>query len=352
MSRKRSTTATLTTIAQHLNCSIATVSRALHNGHKLNPETVRRVEDAAQTMGYTSPPRRVKESALHHNILTLTQSSNSRTNQDYLVGMSRASISLNLSILSHHLDAKHCADILVPAQQPMPMRQRLVDGLVLIHRWPDEVVQALSRQWPLVSIIHEYPDVEVDYVGVDDRLGFYRILRHLHDGGHRRVGFFGLCPEISWSRARFAAYVEGLIYFGWAYHPEDAVKISLEKAQAPHRFDMAVLGPYVQAQMQQGVDAWVCSSIVTAYSLCHYLLDQGVRIPEQVAVVGYHAQCEQPPGLPQLTSTRVDDEELGACSLRRLIHRLYHPKEPSRSILLPPELVMGETSRWQVNGKT
>ncbi len=151
--------------------------------------------------------------------------------------MSRASVMLNLAILSHHITMEECQGILNPGHQPTAMKAGLVEGLVLIHRWPTEVALRLSHKWPTVSIVHHYPETSIDHIGIDDRTGVAALMSHLYRGGHRRIGFFGLCREMSWACFRFAAYVESLMRMGLSYEPQNVVEVSLADAMAPVTFE-------------------------------------------------------------------------------------------------------------------
>ena len=124
--------------------------------------------------------------------------------------MNRASVALNVSILSHHLHEEECESILNPKFQPPALRSGLVDGLILIHRWPQEVTRPLAEKLPTVAIIHHYPEAPLDHIGIDDGIGMASLVEHLYSTGARRIGFFGLCRQMSWSCSRYAAYIEAL----------------------------------------------------------------------------------------------------------------------------------------------
>ena len=68
-------------------------------------------------------------------------------------------------------------------------------------------------------------------------------------------------------------------------------------------------------------------------------------MPEDVALTGYHKGGFTLPDVPNITSTIIQDEDLGEAALRRLMHRFTHPAESQRSILLPVALSQGVTTR-------
>ena len=313
MPRRPSSNVNLAAIAKQLGISISTASRALRNADGIRDETRTQVLEAAEALGYKFSRRNTVEADTQpHHIMALAQCCSPHKDQRYLTGMSRASVMMNLAILSHHVSAEESASVVDPKYQPAAMKAGLVEGLVLIHRWPMEIAAELSEKWPAVSIIHHYPNTAIDYIGIDDHTGYANVIKKLFEGGHTRIGFFGLCPDISWSCARFAAYVENLVKMGLPFEPQNAIQIRLAEALDPLTFERGDWSETVISRVNAGVDAWVCASEATGYALCRCIRDHGFRIPEEVAVTGYHANIAQPVDLPRLSSTQVADEELGA----------------------------------------
>ena len=346
MARRPSQDINLTAVAKRLNLAISTVSRAMRNAEGVHAETRTRVLEAAKSMGYDFSRRNPPEfDAQPHYIMAMAQCGAPQSDQRYLTGMSRASVTLNLAILSHHATVEECENVLDPRYQPAALKAGLVEGLVLIHRWPTDVAAQLSQKWPTVSIVHHYADTQIDHVGIDDRTGVAVLMDHLRKGGHTRIGFFGLCRQMSWACSRFSAYVESLMRLGLSYEPRNVFEISLEAASTPTPFDCQDQLGAILGRVSAGVDAWVCSSSACGYSLCRGFLNRGLRIPDDVAVVGYHQNQPGASDLPLMTSTAVADEELGAAALRRLLHRFSHPDESQRSVPLPARFAQGETTR-------
>lgn len=346
MARKPSPGANLATIAESLGLSVSTASRAIRNADGIHPETRRMVLEKAGELGYVLPGLQGPDiKARPHQILALATSVAPGTDQGFLTGMSRSSIAMNLAVLSHHVMQHDCDSVLDHERQPVAMRAGMVDGVVLIHYWPPEVVAKLVRRFPTVSIVYYYPEAPLDHVGVDDRRSADTLLTHFFEGGHRKVGFFGYCSEVSWSRARLAAFMEGQMRHKVAHDRRDVCPISLQQALTHREFEDDGWGAKVVARIKQGVDAWVCPSAGTASTLLSFLLQKGFKVPRDVALASCSERYSELGHLPAVTMMHVPSEELGAAALRRLVNRLQAPREIGRSILLPPEFVMGETTR-------
>ncbi len=346
MARRPSPGANLASIAKSLGLSVSTASRAIRNADGIHPETRRMVLEKAGELGYVLPGLQGPDiKARPHQILALATSVAPGTDQGFLTGMSRTSIAMNLAILSHHVGIDDCDSVLDHERQPVAMRAGMVDGVVLIHYWPLEIAKKIARRFPTVSIVYQYAQDEFDHVGVDDRRSTDILLRHFLETGHKKIGFFGYCTDITWSRSRLAAYMESQLFLGLPHDRRDVCSITLQQALTHKEFEDDGWGAKVLARIKSGVDAWVCPSAGTASTLLNFLYDKGIKVPRDVALASCSERYTDRPNLPQVTMMHVPSEELGAAALKRLVNRLQTPREPCRSILLPPEFVEGQTTR-------
>lgn len=346
MARKPSPGANLATIASALGLSVSTASRAIRNADGIHPETRRMVLEKAGELGYVLPGLQGPDiQARPHQIMALATTVAPGTDQAFLTGMSRTSIAMNLAVLSHHVQPDDCHSVLNHELQPVAMRAGMVDGVVLIHYWPTDVAAKIAERFPTVSIVHHYPGTQADHVGIDDRVSADFLVSHFLAGGHSKIGFFGYCPDVSWSRSRLAAYMEAMLHRNMPHDRRDIIPVSLAQSLTNREFADDGWGPKVLARLKQGVDAWVCPSAGMAASLLVFLAQKGLKVPREVALASCSERYPDRNQLPEVTMMHVVSEELGAAALRRLVNRLQTPRETSRSILLPPEFVMGQTTR-------
>jgi DNA-binding LacI/PurR family transcriptional regulator len=219
-------------------------------------------------------------------------------------------------------------------------------GIILVHRWPNEVVAALSAKWPVASLIHRYPGHPVDVVGTDDEANLQALVDHLRKQGHSRIGFFGYDQAFSWARARYAAYVEALLAQGLPFDPASTIQVASEILADPSPPDCSPYLAKLKERMDAGVKAWITSSFVVAQGLCVVLAKAGCKIPRDVAITGYHGGGRGPeiPGLPRPTSIEVDSELIGSTATHLLNYRSQQSIPPASSLLLPARLVQGETT--------
>lgn len=346
MSTSPSSSTKMQDIADRLNLSVATVSRALRKVPGINPQTRARVMQAASEVGYRLPSTyrgatEEPDSLQHIGILLETR--NNQVPHPYLTGLSEASLKLNASLVIHYVKPGECESMLDPKMQPSAMRSGLLSGLILIFWWPRHVVEGLSKKFPTVSIMHKYAGLDVDTVGIDHEGGMELLVHRLYNHGHRKIAFIGRCSKLHWSNARFAGYVAALSAHDIEYNPDWVIDVDFEAiATADGRWEGSE--SQVNRILSQGVTAFVCATEPSGRDLHRMLTEKGLNIPGDISVTGFHRPSDSiPPGLPDLTSVGASYEAIGAAALKRLILRISNPAETSRTILFPCEYYPGST---------
>lgn len=339
-------------IAQKLNLSQGVVSRALRSKPGVRPQIRAKVLEAASECGYRLPSANAEVDdpnllANGHIVGVLVHSPHARWRREgYLIGMSAAAPELNVTLVLQHISSEECRQILFPRFQPPVMRNGLMKAAILIFRWPDEVVHELSRQFTCISMQHEYPGIPMDVIGVNHRQAMQEMMEHLHGLGHRRIGFVGRCGTLSWSRARFAGYVDSLCQFGIEFSPEQVVDVSAEDLAGVEGQAILKWSGYldrIESQIRNGVRAWMASSDWAADCVRRGLESRGLKIPEDVSITGFDAQIDVSVDCPFVTAS-VPQEAMGAAALKRAVERLINPlREPSH-VTFPCPLRLGKST--------
>jgi DNA-binding LacI/PurR family transcriptional regulator len=181
-------------IANKLKVSVPTVSKALSGHPDVNSETHTRVLSLATKLGYNVPGRSKKVKSLtseDHHLIGVFVSKTSEQTQDvnYFAGMSSTYAKMNISLLFHYCSAEECGLILSPEYQPPAMRDELLSGAILVNQWPPSIVKKINNKVPCVSIINDFPESNMDVIGIDENDGIYKLISHLHELGHQKIGF-------------------------------------------------------------------------------------------------------------------------------------------------------------------
>ncbi|XHR27670.1 MAG: LacI family DNA-binding transcriptional regulator [Chthoniobacteraceae bacterium] len=341
---------TMQDIADRLKLSLATVSRALRRVRGINPETRARVLQAATQLGYRMPKsyrnEPLKASKLSQ-IGVLIAGDAPHSPGSYLTGMSDASMTLNAGLMVQYVRLGACGSFLQPECQPPSLRAGKLGGLIMVFRWPTDVVRKLSHQLPTVSIMHKYPGLDVDMVGIDNQDGIDQLVEHLLKMGHRNIGLFGCCSEVYWGKTRFGSFVGALNGAGIPYRPEWVVDIDFETISSYSAEWDDRWKPYCQKAEQltrKGVTAWIGATEPAGWRLHDWLTSHNLSVPGDVSITGFHRPDTAQYSAIQLTSVTASYEAIGAAAVKRMLHRIQNPAESTRSILFPCEFFPGETT--------
>jgi DNA-binding LacI/PurR family transcriptional regulator len=175
-----------------------------------------------------------------------------------------------------------------------------------------------------------YPERSAhDLVGVDNRRAGYVVTTHLLSLGVRHLAFLGEAHAAGTVDARITGFHEALRRFG-AVPAQDPVWRGSPQDEALVRRLLDELRP----------EAIVCGNDLTAARLMQTLIGLGVRIPEEVRIVGMD-DVKYASLLPvPLTTIHQDCAGIGMVAMATMLERLEHPELPVRDITVPTNLVV------------
>jgi DNA-binding LacI/PurR family transcriptional regulator len=196
------------------------------------------------------------------------------------------------------------------------------------------LARALDRaQIPFVLLDRcylPYPErSQHDLVGVDNRRAGYLATSHLIELGARRLAFFGEEFAANTVDARITGFHEALRV--------SKVKLEAEPVWRGSPQDESFVRRMVDETRPEGI---VCGNDLTAARLMQTLLGFGIRIPEDIRIVGMD-DVRYASLLPvALTTIHQDCAGIGAVAMATMLERLEHPELPIRDVLVPVRLVV------------
>ncbi len=312
-------------IADQLKISRATVSRCFTNHPGINPITRARVFDLAARLGYLHmetrtpddgrPQRRLRVGVLIcTDIEEFNRPDYDSPGQSLLEGTSEFGLLDEVTTEVRYIDPSAQTLDHPTYREIESLRKRLWDGILLIYPFPHSTIDHLLLQYPVVSLVEQYGRTELNSVDVDHYKGIAILINHLRALGHERIGFYSkpYPVEAGWSYRRFSAYVEKITRLGWPYRGEDVVNVHPQ-----HRLTLEESYDHVQAQVHEGVTAWLCAADHQAYDLIEGLTRRGLSVPSDVSVTGFDG-IRQPEGRPLLTTMEIPYREIGMTGSKRL----------------------------------
>ncbi len=339
------------TIADHLSISRATVSRCFTNHPGINPSTRAKVFHLAARLGYKHMEMRTgltegPERRLRVGVLICTDAEefnrvrHDTPGQAMLEGASEFGLLQDLTIEVNYVDPR--AETLDHPcyARIVALHKRVWDGILLIYPFPETATDELLLRYPVVSLIDQYGQRELNSVDVDHHKGIAALINHLAELGHRRIGFFSrrYPVEAGWSYRRFSAYVEKITRMGWRYREEDTVNVH---PHAPLTLEESY--DYVRARTDDGVTAWLCAADHQAYDLMAGLERRGLSVPDDVSITGFDGVCP-PEDRPRLTTIEIPYREIGLNGAKRLADLVRKRFTQPQHILVSSHFREGRTT--------
>jgi LacI family transcriptional regulator len=326
---------TITTVARLANVSVASASRAL-NGIRTTPDIHTRVTEAAAAIGYV--PNAAARSLRSRRTGQIAFAMPDVANPVYtsMVGSIQAvAREIGVRLLLHSTGAE-AEDELAMVRD---LKRRHVDGLILVSlRLTDAHVLELERAAAPVIVLGTPPKgTNVDTVRPQSRRGAAEAVRHLHDGGRRRIAFVNGPQQTVPGTARRLGYLDGLRSCG--LERDEALCVVAEDFMVePGR-------RAVERLLGQGTpDAIFCSNDLLAVGALAALRDAHIDVPRQVAVVGMDNTVLAEVTWPALSSVDLGSAERGRIAAELLFKRIEDPSRVRESISVEPRLVVRASS--------
>jgi DNA-binding LacI/PurR family transcriptional regulator len=328
---------TLRDVAERVSVSPYTVSVVL-NGSKSNTRvsaaTREKITQAAAEMGYRP---NVLAQALRRrstNILGLYfgyghLEPHDPFHAEVLTGLQRGCEACNKDLMIHYSFHRYSVDEVFAE-----LAGGKIDGLVLIAAPGDPLVASVrGSNLPVIAMTDAIEGVPS--VIADDAAGSFAIAEHLHAKGHRAV-LYRVCPGQSDSASRrFKAFEERATALGMrtivGQTSDWRGRVDAQEAELLVRRDAL------------GITAAVCWGDPSAHALLAHCKGQGIKVPTDLAVVGFNGI--EPPVEPAhvLTTVRASWSNVAQRAVHLLVDRLESREVPDLTIL-PVEFLPGETS--------
>ncbi|TKV59200.1 LacI family transcriptional regulator [Nakamurella flava] len=217
-------------------------------------------------------------------------------------------------------------------------RELRVDGLVVVGTVPG--AQDLLRAARLPTVVAGNRDVDlpgVDVIANDDLTGAQLAVQHLVDLGHRRIahlaGRFGVAADL-----RAQGYRAAMADHGWG----DLVRVETADASESSAYSAAVR--LLDADPDRRPTAIVAANDLSAIAAQSAALDRGLRVPDDVSIVGYDDTWLASLRAVALTSVDNANAEVGRRAAAAFDARIADPDRPATLELLTPTLrVRGST---------
>ena len=327
---------TIREVAKVAGVSYATVSHVLNNTRFVSQETRDRVMAAIDELDYrpNALARSLRSGKTDTIGLILPDSSNpffaeiGRSIED-------AAFELGYNVFLCNTDGNvHREQLYVDL-----LSKKQVDGIIFVAAGDqvDSLNALLNDEMPVVLVDRDLPNIEVDAVLTDNRQGGYLATRHLIELGHRRIACITGPSSITSGAERVTGYRQALEEEGIPYDKS----LVLGGNYQP---DAGLRATSILLELDSPPTAIFALNDLMAVGALHAAARAGRRVPEDVAIIGYDdtelASFMNPP----LSTIAQPKNEIGLQAANILARRITNKSFPTYRIILPPELVVREST--------
>jgi DNA-binding LacI/PurR family transcriptional regulator len=313
---------TITHIAKEAGVSKTAVSFAFNDPSQLAPSTVTHIHEVAERLGYTPDPIARSMTTRRTNALGLLLP------QDLATAMSNPFYAEFIRGVGAVCGQAGLTLMLVPPLWGSMLKAipaATVDGFIVVGLEVDrgEVQQLRRRHMPFVMVDGEAPE-DIPSVNVDDRGGACAAMDLVLSHGHRRIGVLTL---ESWHRrpedytgtlaARLAGYRDALAAHGRSIADDD-----IRMMETPSTREGGQAAFHTLWQSHWRPSAVVAMSDITAVGVIEAAQCAGVRLPEELSVVGFDDLPDARYVRPALTTVRQPVEQKARLAAEVLVAAL------------------------------
>jgi LacI family transcriptional regulator len=325
---------TIRDVAVHSEVSPMTVSRVVNGAASVHPETRRKVEASIQALGYVAAtPQRTPARRSLHTIALVVPDIAASFFQKIISGVERAADAKGYRVIicNSNCDTtreqRYLKDLLV----------RRVDGVIIApvnDTSRANLMHLRAQQTPFVLIDRGIPDFDADIMQTDNVTGAIQLTKHLIQQGHTRIAYISGDSRISATRDRLYGYRMALDMTGI-------------------RFDSSIVRELNGSCLHNGFVAAQCllhhpdrptaifaSNSDTAIGVIRACREQGVSIPQDIALVCFDDLEHADTIFPYLTVVEQPTQQMGQLAVERLHERCTQSVDAVVHHLLQPRLIV------------
>ena len=334
---------TIEDISKRLNLSTSTVSKALNGYKDVSEKTRELVQGTAKELGYhpSAAARNLRRQRtdkigfmFNHSVMYIS---------DYfaevIVGATTAAESAGNNIVLYIGEESGSPDSLLKL-----IRAKEVDGFVFVwNHVPAEISDLLIKEkTPFVVLGRRVGHPQASWIAPDNYNGAYALMQHLHDQGHRRIGFTTRPSMGRTNEDRFNAYKDSLLHNGIKVDPDLIIETKLEPLSGYRAANQLLDLP----NPPTAIFAFHDYVAIDAHKA---ILERGLSIPDDVALVGFDGLSVARFATPPITTAIQPLADIGRESVSMLLKRIEDNSLPPIQKTLPVDLELRQSTAKKIN---
>lgn len=320
---------TIREVAQAAGVSVATVSKVLNERYGVSGATSERVRAVIAELGYESSLVARSLRNTRTNVIGLLVADFEPFSTEVLKGAADAIRDSGYELVVYSAAGRETQLVGWERRHLNRVSGTLVDGAVLVTPTVTDIVTSI----PIVAIDpHEGP-TGLPTIDSDNLKGARLAVEHLLGLGHRHIGMVTGRPDLESARLREQGFreahaaaevpVDESVILRGDYKPQVAAEAACEMLSRPDR-----------------PTAVFAASDMTALATMEVAAELGIRVPEELSVVGFDNIPDSMLASPPLTTVEQPIREMGHRAVQLLVHHIREEDLDERHICLPTRLVV------------
>jgi LacI family transcriptional regulator len=325
---------TITAIAREAGVSVPTVSRVLNGRSDVAPQTRERVEELLRRHGYRRRAARPRVSA---SLIDLVFNDlDSPWAVEIIRGVEDVAHAAGVGTVVSAIHRRTAST----RQWLQNLRTRATDGVVLVASDLAPPVHAELRRLNVPMVLVDpagVPTLDIPTIGATNWTGGLRATEHLISLGHRRIGFIAGSPSMLCSRARLDGYRAALEAAGLPLADE-----LIQPGDFYH--ESGLEGARALLALEERPTAIFASSDQMAFGAYEAVRQAGLRVPDDVSVIGFDDLPEARWSSPPLTTVRQPLTEMGLLAARTVLRLAQGEPVETPRVELATDLVVRDST--------
>lgn len=323
---------TIHDVAAEAGVSVSTVSKAVNGRYGIAADTVQRVLDVVERLGYESSLVASSMRSFRTGVIGVLVADFEPFSAEILKGVAQALHSTRYDLLAY--SGSRQADSTGWERRSLSrLSGTLIDGAIMVT----PTVVSASVDVPIVAIDPHTGRADLPTVESDSYHGALDAMEYLLGLGHRRIGFLAGRPDLRSAAARDAGYRKSLRDAGIEIDPalvRNGMYL-LETARDEAR---------VMLSNPRRPSAVFCANDMSAIALMEVAGELGIRVPEDLSVVGFDDVPEAAFLYPPLTTVRQDFAALGELIMQKVLVAVEEPDSVTEDTPLPTHLIVRQST--------
>ena len=325
---------TIKDVAKMADVSISTVSRVINDSKPVSPEAKRRVLHAIEVLDYR--PNEVARSLVtkKSNLIgVIVDDIGSAYVSKILRGVEEVGRMYKYDILlcSSYKDAE------TELKFAKLLAQKQVEGIMVISsNLNQKLLYKLEESRIPYITINKFYNMEEDLtVRINYEDISYEMVNYLVEMGHKKISSVVIQKDLDRTEEKYklTGYRKSI--------SENNLEESIIYTDGITEEDILKISNKIDKEIEKGTTALFCSQDEIAIHIINYLVDKGIKVPEDISVTGFGGTDITEIYRPKLTTVRISYYDIGAVAIRRILKRIENKEKDEKVevIKLPVQIV-------------